>query len=72
MDKEYIYKVWLDYKGRIIGLGLGLLIGILILLVGFWKMTLLLFCMLVGYWLGGIREKRERFMSFLDRILPKG
>lgn len=72
MYREYFSKLFSDHRGKVIGVSLGLIIGIFVLLIGFWKTLFLLLCMGIGYWIGGISDKKGRFVAFLDRILPKG
>ncbi|MGI5850802.1 MAG: DUF2273 domain-containing protein [Clostridiales bacterium] len=72
MDKEFFTKAWQEHKGRIVGVSLGLIVGIVFVTIGFWKTVILLMCVGIGYWLGGMTDKQEKFMNFLDKILPKG
>jgi len=51
-------KIWDQYKGRIIFSILGLIIGILFLAIGFWRTIFLLFVTLLGYFIGGVWDKR--------------
>lgn len=60
------------HKGKIIGVIIGLLFGILVLTVGFWKSLFILVCIAIGLWIGGSFDNREKFFKFLDKILPKG
>lgn len=60
MSKEWIL--------RLIGVGVGLLAGILLLTIGFWK-TLLLFVLGgIGWFMGGNRKLPPRFYQVLERI----
>ncbi len=62
-----------NHKWTVIWVAVGLVIGILILTINFWR-TLLL-CIVVGvcYLVGSLMDKGgwEMVKSFLDRILPK-
>ncbi|HHT65831.1 MAG TPA: DUF2273 domain-containing protein [Clostridiales bacterium] len=60
------------HKGRSIGVVGGLILGILILSLGFWRGIFLVLCAAIGYWLGSFRDKEESFLSILDKILPDG
>jgi len=59
-------------KGRIIGIGIGLLFGILVLTVGFWRSIFLALCVAVGFGVGSLYDKDSKFRAFLERILPTG
>lgn len=72
MNKDVITKVFLLHKGKIIGMGMGLVIGIMVLTIGFWKSIFLIFTIGIGYWIGGMSDKKEKFLILLDKILPKG
>ncbi len=58
------------HKGAIIGTGLGLLVGILILAVGFFQTLFLAICAGVGAFFGTSSRAKKRFKEILDRILP--
>lgn len=70
------YENWLNFiklhKGKIIGILVGFIFGILVLSIGFWQTLFLSLCIYVGYWVGGMTDKKEKFMDFLDKILPTG
>ncbi|HZJ58390.1 MAG TPA: DUF2273 domain-containing protein [Clostridia bacterium] len=72
MYKELFNRIWQDHRGRILGVSLGLLAGIIIVTMGFWKTVILALCAGIGYWIGGMTDRQERFIAFLDKILPKG
>lgn len=56
-----------DFKYRVIFSLLLLLIGILILAIGFSKTLFLIFCTLLGYIIGLILDKKI-FWNFLDKV----
>lgn len=57
-------------KGLFIGMTIGLVTGILILTINFWRTLLLAICICVGA-LFGKASIRERILRLLDKILPK-
>jgi len=57
-------------KGLLIGITIGLIIGILILTINFWRTLLLAICVGLGA-LFGKASIRERLFRLLDKILPK-
>lgn len=60
------------YAGRLTGAGIGLVIAILFLTLGFWGTLLIAICVGIGFFLGMFRDSREEFLEFVERILPKG
>lgn len=67
---------FLDYlkthKGKMIGIGIGFIFGVMVLLLGFFRTLFLFICILIGYYIGSKVDKRENFLEFLDKILPTG
>ena len=63
MFKEYI-KEHLD---RVIGSSLGLIVGVLLITIGFWRTLLLALCVFIGYYLGGGAENRLKIVAFVTR-----
>ena len=59
-------------KGKIIGIGTGLFFGILVLTVGFWRSLFLALCVAVGFGVGSLFDKDNKFRDFMERILPTG
>lgn len=50
------YEFFLDlmdsHRGKVIGIILGLLAGLLIIIFGFWKTVFIVICILIGYFIG--------------------
>ncbi len=57
-------------KGVIIGISLGLLVGILMLTIGFFATLFLGICVGIGAFFGSDNKYKKRLMEILDRILP--
>jgi uncharacterized membrane protein len=57
-------------RGLVIGMTIGLIIGVLILTINFWRTLLLAVCIGIGAILGKA-SIREKIYRILDRILPK-
>ncbi len=70
--RDIIEACFTTYKGRTIGIICGLLFGLLVLLLGFWRVIFVALCILLGYWIGSFRDRKENFHAFLDKILPDG
>lgn len=57
-------------KGIIIGVSLGLLVGILMLTIGFFGTLLLAICAGIGAFFGSNNKYKKKLFEILDRILP--
>lgn len=60
------------FSSKTIGAILGLLVGIVIITVGFLKALFIALCTLIGYYVGKFIDNPENLRSFLDKILPPG
>jgi uncharacterized membrane protein len=72
MFYEIIHDLWKNSRWRVIGVVAGLLIGILFLLLGFFKTIFLMICVGLGFFIGNKLDKKEDLIDFLDRLLPPG
>ncbi|WP_353095883.1 DUF2273 domain-containing protein [Tissierella praeacuta] len=59
-------------KGKFFGAFLGLLLGITILIIGFFKTLFIFICTCIGYIIGSKSYKNINFREILERILPPG
>ena len=59
-----------EHRGAIIGTGLGLLVGALILAIGFFQTLFLAICAGIGAFLGTNSRVKKKVKDFLDRVLP--
>ena len=59
-----------EHKKLIIGIGLGLLIGILMLSIGFFRTLFLAICAGIGAFFGTDNKIKKKLYDILDRILP--
>lgn len=57
-------------KGLIIGIAVGLLTGVLMLAIGFFKTLFLAICVGLGAFFGTRNRFRKKLFEFLDKILP--
>jgi len=64
---EIINEVWKHHRGKVVGIGLGLLFGLLAVSVGLLKTLFIALCIGVGYLLG----KRADEKGDLQRLLSK-
>lgn len=70
--KEIVVSCLTAHKGKTLGIVCGLLFGILILTLGFFRGIFLSLCIGAGYWIGSFYDKKENFLAFLDKILTSG
>ncbi len=70
--REIVVSCFTNHRGKTIGIICGLLFGIFVLLIGFFRSLFLAVCIGVGYWIGRMYDRQESFMAFLDKILPNG
>ena len=74
MNKEHLKEEYLKYISenpkKAIGALIGLLIGILILTVGFLKTLVLALTTFIGYYLGSRYNLEEDMKDLLMRIIP--
>jgi len=75
MDKEYFKQELENYiyrhPKRTLGALLGLLVGILILAIGFFKTLLLVVTTLIGYYLGSRFSLEEDLKELILKIIPE-
>ncbi|MBI5974702.1 DUF2273 domain-containing protein [Staphylococcus canis] len=57
-----------NYKWRILGFLLFLIIAILFLTLGFWKTVLVIVLCLIGIGVGYIKDRTQDFMNLLNRL----
>ena len=70
--------MWLDFlrklvessRWRSIGAAVGLVVGILFLLLGFFRAVFLLFCIGLGFYIGYKMDAGEDLVDLLDNLLP--
>ena len=69
--KEEISQFVYINRRKIAGAILGLIIGLLILIIGFFKTLLLCLTTLLGYYLGSRWHFEEDFKDFIFKIIPE-
>ncbi|AEE91543.1 conserved protein of unknown function [Tepidanaerobacter acetatoxydans Re1] len=69
---DFLHELWVEHRGKILGGILGLLIGIIIIAIGFLKALFVILCALVGYYIGKSIDNKEDIRDILDKILPPG
>jgi len=64
-------KIWEEHPGTLIGLAIGILVGIIYLIVGFWKTVIFIFFVSIGVYLGKKIDNRQDIRDILEEILPE-
>ena len=72
MDRKLLEEIWQMHGGKILGCGSGFVLGILVLLLGFFQTLFVLFCVIAGYMVGKRIDEKEDLMDILDKLLPPG
>lgn len=72
MDRKLLSEIWQLHGGKILGCGLGFILGILVLMLGFFQTVFVLFCVIAGYMVGKRIDEKEDLMDILDKLLPPG
>lgn len=62
--------LWENQRGKTIGCSFGLLLGILILLFGFWNIIFILLCGVIGLYIGMCIDRSDDFLEILSEKLP--
>ena len=70
MWQEILRKLFETSRRRIIGASVGLVVGILFLLLGFFRAVFLLFCIGLGFYIGYKMDAGEDLVDLLDNLLP--
>jgi uncharacterized membrane protein len=73
MDTEKILEYYYEHRGAIKGAAVGLILAILILLLGFFRVLFIAILTGVGYYIGKrLHEDKNYIKNLLDRVLPPG
>jgi uncharacterized membrane protein len=70
MWQEILMKLFMTSRWRIIGATVGLVVGILFLLLGFFATVFLLVCIGIGFYIGYKMDAGEDLVDLLDNLLP--
>lgn len=72
MDRKLLEEIWQFHGGKILGCSVGFIVGILVLILGFFQTVFVLCCVIAGYTVGKRIDEKEDLMDILDRLLPPG
>jgi uncharacterized membrane protein len=68
--KQVIIDLFNNNRGKCIGAFIGLIIGIFVLTIGFFKTLFLVICIFLGYYFGKKVDNKESIIEIIERILP--
>jgi len=68
VEREDMHAFFKSHKGKIVGVLAGLLFGILVLAVGFWRSVFLAICVTVGYVIGSVYDGGSKLRMFLRKM----
>lgn len=72
MDRKLLEEIWQYHSGKITGVIIGFIIGVLIITFGFFETLFVLLCVIAGYIVGKRIDEKEDIMDILDKLLPPG
>ncbi|WP_110953166.1 DUF2273 domain-containing protein [Anaerosinus massiliensis] len=70
--KAFLEAVWQNHRGKLVGTILGSMIGISILLFGFFKTVFIMICGLIGLFVGKRVDDKDDLMDIVEKIIPSG
>jgi uncharacterized membrane protein len=72
LDSKLFEQIWQQHSGKIIGVLLGFILGLLIIVFGFFRTLFVLLCVVAGFIVGKRIDEKEDIMDILDKLLPPG
>lgn len=68
--KSLLKLCWENHRGKLMGTILGVVLGAAIMIFGFFQTVFILFCGLIGLFVGKKVDDHEDFKQFVERIIP--
>ena len=72
MAMDFLRDIWNEHRGKVLGAILGIVIGTIILVFGFFRALFIAICALAGWYIGNAIDRNESIRDILDKILPPG
>lgn len=72
MERKLLLEIWQQHSGKIIGVTLGFILGVLIISFGFFRTLFITLCVIAGFVIGKRIDEKEDIMDILDKLLPPG
>lgn len=57
-----------EHRGKAIGIVLGMIAGILVISYGFWRALFIVFCIVLGYFIGKRLDENQSFDNWLRHV----
>ncbi len=70
MWQEILRKIIETSRWRVVCSAAGLLVGVLFILLGFFRAVFLLICIGLGFYIGNKMDEGENLVDLLDNLLP--
>lgn len=70
--KLLLEEAWHNHRGKLVGTILGIIIGVSILLFGFFKTLFIMICGLIGLFVGKRVDEKDDLMDIVEKIIPPG
>lgn len=70
MWQEILRKIIETSRWRVICSAVGLIVGVLFILLGFFRAVFLLLCIGLGFYIGNKMDDGEDLVDLLDNLLP--
>ncbi len=67
-----VREIWQHHSGKISGVTIGFVLGVLIITFGFFETLFVLLCVIAGYVVGKRIDEKEDLSDILDKLLPPG
>ncbi|NLC76686.1 MAG: DUF2273 domain-containing protein [Clostridia bacterium] len=65
---DVVATIWKEHRGKVIGIGLGLLFGLFAVVIGLLKTLFIAVCVGVGYVLGKRADEQGDLKKVLERL----
>lgn len=69
-EKILVYIVQ-EHRGKAIGIILGLAAGIIFITFGFWRSIFIIFCIVLGYFIGKRLDENKSFDSWIKQMFKE-
>ncbi|WP_346354182.1 DUF2273 domain-containing protein [Azotosporobacter soli] len=70
--EKFWTALWQHHSGKLLGGGLGCLIGVFVILFGFFNTLFVMTCTILGYVVGKRIDERETIVEIIEKLLPPG
>lgn len=68
MWEKLLLHILEHHRGKLLGIGLGLIAGILVVSYGFWKALFIIICIVLGYLVGKNIDERTDWDDWVQRV----